>query len=157
MRRNLDDDRDPYPADAPESSRSSLMEAVDLLGRRIGGAIVLAGALVGIGLYAGGGSGDEAQTYQAFAADGEVFRVNTDSGTIIACNATRCMRILERGQDLAEDQGNTLFKHPAVPQEALQVPAPSVQPAPAAPASQPASVTQPAQTVQPSQAAPQAR
>ena len=102
MRRNLNEERDPYSADGPESSRSLLTETLDLLGRRIGGALVLAGALVGIGLYTGGGGGDEAPKYQAFAADGEVFRVNTENGTIIACNATRCMRILARGQELAE-------------------------------------------------------
>ena len=148
MRRPVDYEPD---FDASDSSRSTLMDTIDLLGRRIGGALVLAGALVGIGLYAGGGSSHDGPKYQAFAADGEVFRVNTDSGTIIACNASRCMRILERGQDLAEDQGNTLFKHPAVPQEALQRPAPVV------PATQPAPAAQPAPATQPGQAPPQPR
>ena len=144
--RNLDDDRDPYLRDAPETSRSFLADTLDLLGRRIGGALVLAGALVGIGLYTGGGDGDEAPKYQAFAADGEVFRVNTENGTIIACNATRCMRILARGQELAEDEGSTLFTRAPggqqVPQQP-QLPAPSPQQAPAAPAPQPAPAAQP--------------
>ena len=131
MSRLADDDRDD---DAPES-RGTVSDMLDLLSRRIGGAIVLAGALIGIGLYAGSGrGGSEAPRYQAFSADGEVFRLNTDSGSIIACNANRCMQILRRGQDLAEDQGNTLFKvAPAAQAPATALPAPAQpQPAPAA-------------------------
>ena len=132
MPENFDDDE-------PRTSvRSELMESVDLLGRKLGAAIMIAGGLIGAGIYASSG-GDEAQTYQAFAADGEVFRVNTDSGTIIACNANRCTRILERGQDRAEDQGNSLFKSPP----ALAPPA--AQPAPAAPAAQQPDPAGPAQ------------
>lgn len=120
--------------DVREPSRSELMDTMEMLGRRIGGAILFAGVAIGFGVYAGGGD-VEAPTYQAFAADGEVFRVNTDSGTIIACNANRCMRILERGQDLAEDQGSTLFKAAPVSVTPLPAPAPQgSQPALPAPA-----------------------
>lgn len=120
--------------DEPRSgeTRGQVAEMLDLLGRRLGGAIVLAGAFIAVGIYSSDGGGDEVQTYQAFAADGEVFRVNTDSGTIIACNATRCTRILERGQDLLDEGGNTLFKGPVpTAQPALPAPAAAQQAQPA--------------------------
>ena len=124
---------------APSSETRDL---IDMLGRRISGAILFAGVAIGIGLFAGSGGNDvEAQTYQAFAVDGEVFRLNTDSGTLIACSATApCRIVLQRGQDLAEDQNGTLFKAPA-PQ--LPAPAPAAQ-QPALPA--PAETAAPAQT-----------
>jgi|GEM_PF-4504196 len=148
MRRDYDEDGLGKAWDREGGSRSELMEAVDQLSRRISGALMLAGGLIALGIYAGRGS-EEAQTYQAFAADGEVFRVNTDSGTIIACNATRCTRILQRGQDLAEDEADTLFGGPAPP----QLPAPPGQPtapgAPSAPAAQPAPPAQGAPALPP--------
>lgn len=122
-----DDEREERVGARRESGRGDMAQLVEMLGRRVSGAIVLAGALIGIGIYAGGDE-VEAPKYHAFAADGEVFRLNTESGTVIACNANRCTRILERGQDLAEDGGNTLFRSPPA------VPAPAPQPA--APAQQ---------------------
>lgn len=131
MRATDDDDRFEDRIRSRMESRSDLSDTIDLLSRRLAGAVMVAGALIGAGIYMS--SGSEPQTYQAFASGGEVFRVNTDSGTIIACNAQRCMKVLERGQDLAEDQGNSLFKAPA-----------AQLPAPAQPQALPAA-TQPAQ------------
>lgn len=124
--------------DGRRSEPLDMMGALDMLGRRIGGALVLAGALIGVGIY---WSGDtrEAPEYQGFAADGEVFRLNLDSGSIIACNAERCTQILRPGEELAENQRDTLFKTPP----AQSAPAPQLS----APAGQ-----QP----QPSQSAPSA-
>lgn len=135
-----DDDIDERLARRSASARdsgssSSLSDFVEMLGRRLSGAILGAGAMIAIGLFAGGG-GDvdvEAPDYQAFAADGEVFRLNTDSGTLIACSATApCRIILQRGQDLAEDQTGTLFKN--APGAQLPVPGPAPQQALPAPA-----------------------
>jgi hypothetical protein len=113
-------------------SRVDPIQAIELLGRRLGGAILVGSALIALGLYAG--SSDEGPKFQAFATDGEVFRVNTENGTIIACNGTRCTRILQRGQDLAEDEGGSLFKLRIGPQAA---PAPATpQAAPANPPAQ---------------------
>jgi hypothetical protein len=139
MRDNIDDGRGSGRPGTRDRAPVDMLGALDMLGRRIGGALVLGGALIGIGLYWGGDSGDQAQTYQAFAADGEVFRVNTDSGTIIACNSTRCTKILERGQELEDGQGNTLFRVPPSPSApAAQLPAPAPQQAgPAQPSPQP--------------------
>ena len=142
-----DDNRGGAPD--PRGDRGfDLMGALDMLGRRLGGAIVLAGALIGVGIYWSGDT-TEAPDYQAFAADGEVFRLNTDSGSIIACNAERCTQILRRGQDLAEGQGNTLFRVPPTPSEpAAQLPAPASQqarPADSAPTTAPPGQQPPAQ------------
>jgi hypothetical protein len=127
--REARDDRD-YGSRRETQSGTDLLDIVDLLGRRLAGALMVAGALIGVGIYMGSG-GDEAPRYQAFSAGGEVFRVNTDSGTVIACNAQRCTRILDRDRDLMENGGNTLFQSP--PPTAL--PAPAGQPA--APAATP--------------------
>ncbi len=119
-------------------SGSGSTDLMDMLGRRLSGAILGAGAMIALGVYAGGGSSTEieAPTYQAFATDGEVFRLNTDSGTLIACSATApCRIVLQRGQNLAEDQNSTLFKGTA----ATPLPAPAQQqPALPAPAETPA-------------------
>jgi hypothetical protein len=128
------DDDDRRSGGREPRSGFDVSETLDMLGRRLGGAIMVAGALIGVGVYMSGGDDDE-QTYQAFAADGEVFRVNMESGTIIACNAKRCTRILQRGQDLEENGGGTLFQ----PQQ------PAALPAPAAPSAAPAQAPVPAQ------------
>ncbi|HZG46867.1 MAG TPA: hypothetical protein VEZ41_11480 [Allosphingosinicella sp.] len=115
MRRGDDDDYRPRQQDAPSEAPSTLGEAIDQLSRRLSGALMLAGGLIGLGLYASSGS-QEAPEYQIYAADGEVFRLNLDSGSIIACNAQRCMQVLKPGQDLAEGQRSTLFTVPPAQQ-----------------------------------------
>ena len=134
MRRSDDDDYRPRSEETRSDAPPSLMEAMDQLSRRLSGALMLAGGLIGLGLYAGSG-GQEAPEYQIYAADGEVFRLNLDSGSIIACNAQRCMQVLKPGADLAEGQRNTLFTVPPAQQlPAGQPSAPaSQQVAPAAP------------------------
>lgn len=117
MRRSDDDDDYGTRREAarPEA-RLDLTEAMDQLSRRVSGALMLAGLLIGLGLYAGRGGSQEAPEYQIYAADGEVFRLNLDSGSIIACNAQRCMQVLKPGQDLADGQRNTLFTVPPAQQ-----------------------------------------
>jgi hypothetical protein len=117
-----------------EPPRSPLGDTIDLAVRRIMTSIVVAGAIVGIAVYASGG--DEAPRYQVTAGDGRVIRVNTDSGTVIACEGARlehCAIVLRRGQDLDEDlPPRALPGHPAPP--ALPaVPAPGAEAAPPAP------------------------
>ena len=122
--RDIRDDEDLRSPREPHAG-PDLAETIDLLGRRLGGALMVAGALIGAGMYLAS-DGDDGPRYQAFSAGGEVFRVNTDSGTVIACNAQRCTRILERGQELMEDGGKTLFQSSAPP--AAQLPS-QAQPA----------------------------
>ena len=139
MPRNDDDDYGRPRGESRPGGRFELLEAMDQLSRRVSGALMLAGGLIGLGLYASSG-GQEAPEYQIYAADGEVFRLNLDSGSIIACNAQRCMQVLKPGQDLAEDQRNTLFTVPPaqqLPASQPSAPAPAPQqlapPAPASP------------------------
>jgi hypothetical protein len=135
MRRGDDYGYSPRTEETRPEGRSTLTEAMDQLGRRLSGALMLAGGLIGLGLYAGSGS-QKAPEYQIYAADGEVFRLNLDSGSIIACNAQRCMQVLKPGQDLAEDQRNTLFTVPPakqLPAGQPSAPAPAPQIGPGAP------------------------
>lgn len=133
MRGNMDDEHGVGRPGARDRGAVDMMGALDMLGRRIGGALVLGGALIGIGMYWGGDTA-EAPDYQGFATDGEVFRLNLDSGSIIACNSQRCTQILRPGEDLAENQRDTLFKTPpSAPAAQLPAPAPQ-QAAPAQPA-----------------------
>jgi hypothetical protein len=154
MRRTIDDEL-AGSDDRRPGTRGDMMDGIDQLSRRLSGALVIAGGLIAFGIYSASGGGSEAPKYQAFAAGGEVFRVNTESGTIIACNSVRCTIILERGQDLAEGQGNSLFKRPAPPaQPAAQLPAPvpaqpgAAVPGPAQPGATAPGPAQPAQTPQ---------
>ena len=120
-----------YEREAAERA-PSVAETIELGVRRLATAIVIAGGLVGIGVYAGS-DGDEAPRYQVTAADGRIVRVNTESGTVIACQERRCAIVLQRGQDLEEE--------PSPPPEiqaqhnaAAALPAPAAAPtAPAAP------------------------
>jgi hypothetical protein len=128
MRRGDDDDYRPRTEETRSEGSSTLSEALDQISRRISGALMLAGGLIGLGLYASSGS-QEAPEYQIYAADGEVFRLTLDSGSIIACNSQRCMQVLKPGQDLAEGQRNTLFTVPPAQQlPAGQPPAPAPTP-----------------------------
>jgi hypothetical protein len=71
--------------------------------RKIVTAIVVAGALIGAGVYL---SGDEVEAprYQVTTTpDGRILRVNTESGTVIACEGERCGIVVQRGQDLDDD------------------------------------------------------
>ncbi len=96
-------------------------------------ALVIAAALIALAIY----SRPSPPRYQAVIGDGKVVRLDTRSGTMIACEAERCFRILKSGQ--------ILDRHPnrgAVPK---QEPAPRALPAPAtAPAPAPAPAAEPA-------------
>jgi hypothetical protein len=83
--------------DAP-SERPSLTELVEVAVRRIATSIFVSGALIALAIYWQA----DPPRYQVTAADGRIFRVNTESGTVIACENQRCAIVLERGQDLDE-------------------------------------------------------
>lgn len=85
-------------------------DQIDGVVRKLVTAIVLAGAIIGLAIY----SQDGPPRYQV-AADGErVYRINTDSGTVIACEGDKCAVVLERGQELLD----------ALPVKALPAPEP---------------------------------
>jgi len=110
---------------APETVREGgLPEQIDAAVRKIVTAIVIAGALIGAGAWA---SGDEVEAprYQVTTTpDGRIIRLNTDSGTVLACEGNQCGIVVRRGQDLED----------APPARALPAPAPEARPALPAPA-----------------------
>ena len=115
-------------ADEPEQA-DGLEAIVDAAVRKIATAIVIAGGVIGLAIYAHGG---DAPRYQVTAADGRILRVNTSSGTVIACENGHCAIVLRHGQRL-ERHLPTL--PPAPPQQQLkaqpqqQLPAPAPAPA----------------------------
>lgn len=113
----------------PEPTLGELIEGSV---RKLVTGIVIAGGLIGLGVYGGSsGGGDEAVDYQiATSGDGRtVYRVNTDSGSIVACRDNHCW-LMQRGSRDLEDEPppeNVTAPPPA------QV-APQQQPAQVAPA-----------------------
>jgi pyruvate/2-oxoglutarate dehydrogenase complex dihydrolipoamide acyltransferase (E2) component len=121
-------------------SPSSLHEMVDATVRRISTSMVLAGGLIAIGLYAGGGTSIEAPPYQiTTSADGQtVYRLNTDSGSIVACRDNQCWLMQYGSRDLEDEP-------PAPSAPPARLPAPATTPAEApAPAQAPAAAPAPA-------------
>lgn len=101
----MSDDRGMRGPTGPTSA-----EQIDGVVRKLVTAIVIAGAIIGLAIY----SQDGPPRYQV-AADGErVYRINTDSGTVIACEGDKCAIVLQRGQELLD----------ALPVKALPAPAP---------------------------------
>ncbi len=111
------------PVETAPRSAPSLGEAADRISKRISSAIVIAGALIGLAVY----TRPVPNHFQAFAAGGELFRVNAKSGTVIACNTVRCMTVVQRGQRLTSYRQGKLFQPPAnSPAPALSPPVASV-------------------------------
>lgn len=83
--------------DIPDSGQRGTMlgEAIDGAVRKITAGIVIAGALIGLGIYARPGPA----RYDAFAVGNQIVRVDGRTGTIIACEGSRtCQLVLRRGQ-----------------------------------------------------------
>ena len=101
----------------------SLGDVIEGAVRKIVTGLVIAGGLIGIGLYSQAGPA----RYQVIAADGRIYRLNTKSGTVIGCQGDRCAIVLRHGQDLEDS-----IEPPAPPRQ-VAPPAPSAAPAPALP------------------------
>ena len=105
-----------------------LGEIIDGAARRLMTGVIVAGALIGLGLYA---SKPEAARFSAFAMpDGKIVRVGTQSGTVLLCEGKTCMTVVQRGQRLHR----TLPSMEAAPtsgaQKALPAPQRPALPAP---------------------------
>lgn len=149
----IDDDEPRYRSTARRAAReapisdeqirqSALADAIDFGVRRIVTGLVIAGGLIGLGVYAGGDEGAEAPRYQVTtASDGRVIRLNTESGTVIVCRDERCAIMLQRGQDLDDEIAEEV-------RDAVQRALPEQQARPALPA--------PAETPDNAAAAPEA-
>ena len=125
------------------STSSPLHDLVDATVRRVSTSLVIAGGLIALGLYAGGGTRVESPRYQITTSpDGQtVYRLNTDNGSIVGCRSDQCWLMQRASQDLDDEP-------PApAPAPATQLPAPAQAPAqqPAqAPAAAPATAPAPA-------------
>jgi hypothetical protein len=108
----------------PAGLEPSTTDLIEGSVRKLVSAIVIAGGLIAIGLY----WQPSPPHYQAVAADGRVYRIDTRSGTIIGCQGERCAFVLRHGQDLDDN----LPPPPAPRQVAPPAPAPAQAPTPAA-------------------------
>lgn len=120
MTDNRLDSSDPVP-------RSTMMgEAIDAAVGKITTGIVIAGAIVGLAVYARPGP----PRYDAFAFGDRIVRVDGRTGTIIACEGTQtCQLVLRRGQRLERIRRTNASPQPALPK-------PAATPLPAAPAAE---------------------
>ena len=104
--------------------------------RKLVTGMVIAGALIGLGVYGSSrGGGSSAPDYQiTTSADGRiVYRLDTDRGRIIACEGTHCWQVLQRGQELDDEPPAEIPKQngaAAQPQAVTAQPAPAQLPAP---------------------------
>ncbi|MBX3561640.1 MAG: hypothetical protein KF780_07465 [Sphingomonas sp.] len=125
--------------DEPPARDSLLADTIDVAVRRIVTGMVLAGALIGAGIYLSGG-GEPARYQVATTNDGRVIRLNTDSGSLVACEANDCW-LLQRGSSGLRQRDD---EEGTPRQEAAPAPAPGQLPAP-----QPDAAPAPAEQAQP--------
>ncbi len=121
-------DSRPDPAakgpDGPEAE-DSLGEVADRGIRRIVTAIIIAGSIVSLAIYSRPGP----PRFQAFAAEGQIVRVDTRSGTVLACEVNQCWTVVRRGQRLKRPAPAALPKPAAQLPQAPAAPAPAAAPA----------------------------
>ena len=111
----------------------SLAATLEIGIRRLVTSVFVAGGLIALAVYASSGGG-EAPRYQVTAADGRIVRVNTESGTVIACQERRCAVVLRRGQDLEDELPESRLPAPPQPQPKAAPALPTPAPTPVAPA-----------------------
>lgn len=118
MSSNQPDDRDSRPTEA------SLTDLAESALRKIVTAIVLSGGIVALAIYAR----PAPPRYQAIIGDGQIVRIDTRTGTVIACEENHCMQIVRRGQRLERSLDRAPLPKQNVPE------APAAAPPEAAPA-----------------------
>lgn len=127
-----------------DDNREPLGALNERMTSRIVNSLVIAAGMIALGLYAGGSGDVEAPDYQIVAAsDGRVVRLNTDTGSIVSCDAVRCTLVLMRSDDLRrvsdDDRQKSQASQPALPPPAAapQNGAASATPAPTTPPAAP--------------------
>jgi hypothetical protein len=113
--------RPPY-----ERSEGALAEVVDSAVRRGATALVIAGGLIALAIWASGP--DDPPRYTAVAVGDGVVRVNGDSGSLVYCDADGCGLLIRGSGDLDRRQ------LPKAAGAALPASRPAPQPTPALPA-----------------------
>lgn len=114
----MTDDR--FDSSATPSRQTMLGEAIDGAVRKITTGIVLAGALIGLAVYARPGP----PRFDAFAFGDQIVRVDGRTGTIIACEGTRtCQLVLRKGQRLERIDRTKALPAPTAPTPPQAAPA----------------------------------
>ena len=122
-RRGRAHEREPDPEREP-----TVGELIEGSVRKLVTGLVIAGGLIGLGMYASRG-GDPSVDYQMTSTpDGTVYRLDSERGRIIACRdgGRHCWEVLDRGQNL--DDGPPAAPAPA-PTQATQPQAVTTPPA----------------------------
>jgi hypothetical protein len=111
---------DPHSPAEPQLSMSEVIEAGI---RRATTAVVIAGAIVGLAIYARPGP----PRFEAFADGGRIVRIDTRKGTIIACEGQQtCQLVLRSGQRLTRVKRTDAAAPPqALPKAAAATPLPA--------------------------------
>ena len=105
----------------------SIGDIVDGAVRRIMTGIVIAAGAIALAIYAR----PSPPRYEAIATETGVVRLDTRSGTMIACEAGRCTTILRRGQRLERRPRPPVLPSPAPAPAQKALPSPSEEKAPA--------------------------
>lgn len=122
MRRSRLDEFDEDEREGPPAALT-LADIVENAARKIVTAIVIAGGLIALAIY----FRPSPPRYQVAAgADGRIVRIDSRSGSVIACDGERCYRVLRRGPELdrAPPAAKALPAPAPAAREALPAPAP---------------------------------
>lgn len=98
LRDDLRDTLRPEPREASEDQTVGALISESV--RKLVTAIVIAGGLIGLGTYMSGDRTEAPRFQVTSTPDGRILRVDTQRGTVIACEGQHCGIVVERGQDL---------------------------------------------------------
>ena len=96
---------------AAAEAEPTWIEVADRAARRITTGLLLAGAAIGLAIYAR----PAPQRFEAVAVGDTIVRIDTRKGTMIACDEGRCATILKSGQKLERNPGHGLLPSPPAP------------------------------------------
>jgi len=106
---------------------SSLADVIDLAARRFLMSMLVVGGAIALAIYSRPGP----PRYEAFATDSGIVRIDTRTGTVLACETGGCYTVVRKGQGLIERPEPKALPQPTqAPATAL--PPPQAQPAPEA-------------------------
>lgn len=104
----------------PAGRPAMLGEAIDGAVAKITSGIVIAGAIIGIAVYAR----PAPPRYDAFAFGNQIVRVDSRTGSIIACEGERtCQLVLRKGQRLTRIKRSDSLPGPAAAKSLPAAPA----------------------------------
>lgn len=110
------------------AAEPTLGESIDAAVRKVVTAVVIAGGVIALGLYASRG-GDPSVDYQiATTPDGTLYRVDSERGRIVACRNDHCWRLVSDSDDIDDDPPAQNGAAAAGPQPQAPPPAVTAQP-----------------------------